>query len=625
VISRRQLRTLGAICDTFAPGSAARGAPVAIVDLVAANPRAAERAQLGPLLALFGARRFASLPHERREAVLRAWSDSRLPLRRTAFQGLRKAALHFDAVLPEDPVPGYPGALGPPTDPPRRAIQPLRVADDVTLDCDVCVVGSGAGGGTAAGVLAAGGLDVVVLEAGGYYDDADFDGGERDGWRRLYAQRGAAATHDYSVGLLAGECLGGSTVVNYTTSFRTPNDVREEWARHGVPAFASDEFTRSLDAVWERLGVNVDHNELSPREQVFARGLAALGWHCEPMPRNVSCACDSTECGWCGFGCRRGAKQSTVKTWLVDAHVRGARILVDTRALRVLVERGAACGVAARTKDGHAVMVRARAVVVACGAIQTPALLRRSGLRNAAIGHNLRLHPASGVLGVFDEETRPWEGTMQAVYSDEHRDLDGDGYGVKYETVPAHASLLAAFAPWRGAAQYRELKSELPRLAMAGILLRDRGAGEVRVGRDGEAVVRYRLGNDDTRHVRVAFDGAAQILEAAGAKRIVTPHARLVSYEPGRSGSREQFLADADACGYGAGRCVFFSFHIMGSARMGGSAAASACGPEGESWDARNLVVADGSTFPTASGVNPMITIEAIAHLNARALAARLA
>jgi choline dehydrogenase-like flavoprotein len=155
------------------------------------------------------------------------------------------------------------------------------------------------------------------------------------------------------------------------------------------------------------------------------------------------------------------------------------------------------------------------------------------------------------------------------------------------------------------------------------VLLRDHGLGDVRVGRDGEPVARYRLTDADVRHVRSGLDGAAQILEAAGARRIVSAHSRYVAYEPG-GGSRERFLADADRCGYDAGRCVFFSFHLMGSARMGSSPGASACNPEGETWEAANLVVADGSTFPTASGVNPMITIEAIAHMNASALAARL-
>jgi long-chain-alcohol oxidase len=612
-VTSRQLRALAAICDTFAPGSAARGAPEAILE--AAPPR--DLAQLKQLLAVF-ALRFPGHSAERREEVLRSWADSRLTLRRTAFQALRKAALHFDAVLPGSPAyeaNRYPGALGPGTGP--KAISPTPVTADAELDCDVCVVGSGAGGGTAAAVLAAAGLDVVVLEAGDYYDDADFDGGELQGWQRLYDQGGATATHDQSVGLLAGRCLGGSTVVNYTTSFRTPDDVRAEWGGH----FPGEAFTRSLDAVCERLGVNTDNNELSRREEIFGRGLERLGWHCDRMPRDVL-GCDPRECGWCGFGCRHGAKQSTVKTWLADAHAAGARILVRTQARRILVSSGAAQGVEALTEDGHRVSVRSRAVVAACGAIHTPALLRRSGLSNPAIGRNLRLHPATGVFGFFEEEIRPWEGIMQAIYSDEHRDLDG-GYGVKYETAAFHPSLFAAFAPWRSAEQYRELSGELRNASLVGVLLRDHGVGEVRVGRDGEPVTRYRLTPEDVAHVRTGVDGAAQILEAAGARRIVSAHSRNVTYEPGR-GSRGQFVAAADACGYGAGQCVFYSFHLMGSARMGDSAGASACGPEGEAWEARNLVVADGSTFPTASGVNPMISIEAIAHLNASALAARL-
>ena len=131
---------------------------------------------------------------------------------------------------------------------------------------------------------------------------------------------------------MPGSCLGGGTTVNYTTSFRTPDDVREEWASHGVPAFATDEYGASLDAVCERLGVNQEHNRESAREQVLHRGLSDLGWHVDSMPRNVR-GCDQGEnCGYCGFGCRLGAKQSTVKTWLADAHAAGTRILVEHAA-----------------------------------------------------------------------------------------------------------------------------------------------------------------------------------------------------------------------------------------------------------------------------------------------------
>ena len=158
------------------------------------------------------------------------------------------------------------------------------------------------------------------------------------------------------------------------------------------------------------------------------------------------------------------------------------------------------------------------------------------------------------------------------------------------------------------------------------MLLRDRDGGEVRVGRDGEPIVRYKLSAFDAGHLRTGIDGAAQILEAAGARRIFSSHTKWVSYEPGGAPEpREQFMADADAAGYGAGQVALGSFHIMGSARMGGAAATSACDPTGQTWEVRDLYVCDGSAFPTASGVNPQISIQAIAHMNARALAARLA
>jgi len=469
-------------------------------------------------------------------------------------------------------------------------------------------------------VLAGTGLDVVVLEAGGYWSEQDFDGAEHPGYDRLYLGGGAAATTDRGIGLLAGACLGGGTVVNYTTSFRTPDDVLEEWAGLGFP---SGELGASLDAISERLGVNTAHNRPSARDELMARGLRSLGWHVAEMPRNVLGCEQGRLCGSCGLGCPLGAKQSTLVTWLADAHEAGARIVVGAPVRRILVEGGAARGVEA-SANGHRLRVRSRAVVVAAGALGTPPLLLRSGLRNENVGRWLRLHPGTPVLGVFDEEVRPWEGTLQALYSDEHSDL-AHGYGVRYETVPVLPGFAAAALPWRSAAQHAALMDQLAQTTNIGVLLRDRGSGSVSVARDGSTRVRYRLSADDLGRVRTGIDGAAQILEAAGARRILSGHSRVVSYEPGRGGGRAGFLRDADAAGWGPGRCGFFSFHLMGSCRMGVSPARSGANPDGEAWEARDLVVADGSAFPTASGVNPMLTIEAIAHLNARKLAAKLA
>jgi choline dehydrogenase-like flavoprotein len=600
------VRSLDAICETFAPGAVEQGVPDAVLDAIETDLTARERQRLLLLLRTW-LPGYSRLSQERRESVLRAWRDSPLPVLRTGFQALRKAALGFAWMLPGrwEGI-GYPGPLGPRPDAPAPRLDPIVAAGPLELECDVCVVGSGAGGGVAAAVLAEAGLDVVVLEAGGYWSERDFDGAERAGLRRLYRGGGGSATDDQGVALLAGACLGGGTVVNYTTSFRTPDEVLAEWEGLGFP---SSELGPSLDAVCDRLGVNTDHNRPSRRDELMRRGLEALGWHVDAMPRDVLGCEQGVVCGSCGYGCPLGAKQSTLRTWLEDAAGAGARLVVGARARRAYVERGAAAGV-----DAGPVQVRARAVVAAAGAIETPALLLRSGLRNPNVGRWLRLHPATGVFGVFDEEVRPWEGTLQALYSDHNRYLDG-GYGIKYETIPAHPALLSTALPWESAAANARLMAALSRLSLVAVIPRDSGSGQVRIGRDGDAIATYRLGADDTRRLATGIDGAGRILAAAGAREVFTAHARHQRWQDG---------FPPDAFRFGPGRGSLFSFHLMGSARMGGSPAGSAAGPTGETWDVRNLVVADGSAFPTASGVNPMITIEAIAHLNARRLAARL-
>jgi long-chain-alcohol oxidase len=607
-MTRRQRRALEAICDTFVPGAAAAGGADVLLELTPADDR---RALLTILSVWDLGGRFSRRPRERREQILRAWRDSPLAVRRRVFHGLRRGSLipYYARTEPSNSL--LQGR--------ERRIELLRINGDTQLDCDVCVIGSGAGGGVAAAVLAQAGFDVVVLEAGAHYEDGDFDFSELDAYRRLYVDAAALTTTDGGVGLLAGTCLGGTTTINYTTSFRTPDEVRAEW---GEP-FNSRDFDASLDTVCERLGVNKDEGRPSKRDETMGRGLRRLGWHVEAMPRNTRGCEQGVVCGRCGFGCPLGAKQSTLVTWLVDAQAAGARILASTRAQRLDIANGTARAVEARTSDGQAVNVRARAVVVCGGALHTPVLLRASGLENPNIGRHLHLHPTTGVSGVFDEEIRPWEGTMQALYSDQHRDLDGAGYGLKYETAPVHAGVLVAFAPWESADEHAELIAQLPHLTGIGLLLRDRSEGEVGTGRAGGPRVRYRLQPDDISHLRTGLDGAGQILEAAGARRIFSSHARLVSYEPGKT-TREQFLRDADAVGYDPGRCTFYAFHPMGSARLGTSRAASATKPDGETWEARGLYVMDGSSFPSASGVNPMITIEAIAHLNATRLAAAL-
>ena len=626
-VSRRQRAALESICDTFAPGldglpaASAAGVPDAILALLERHPRPNERDDVMRLLTAWElaarpGRRFSRLDHAAREQVLRDWRDSRVERKRTAFKVLRKATLHhyFGGVRAVHDAVGYPGAL-------ERDGVPLpfaaeRLANDTELDCDVCVVGSGAGGATAAAVLADAGLDVVVLEAG---EVPTFSGEEMDSLRRMYLESAASATADQAVDFLAGWCLGGGTTVNWTTSLRTPDDVRAEWAAYGVAAFAGDELTRSLDAVEARMDVNGEHGAASAPPRVPAGGAEAHGWHVAAQPRNVRGCDQDGVCGYCGFACALGAKRDAVHAWLAPAVGKGMRVFVGANADRVVVERGAAVGV-----EAGGARIRARAVVAACGAFHTPALLRRSGLTNGSIGQNLRFHPVTLVAGDFDEEVRPWEGSLQARYSEEHARLEG-GYGVRYETAPIHPGFLGGGLQWDGARASLDLARRYRNTAPIFPLVRDRDGGEVVVDKEGRPSARYRLSRYDLRHLRAGFLGAARILEAAGATRIVSTHANPVIWERGRNGGVGAFLAEADARGWEPNRVLYASAHVMGTARMGGSPASSACDPTGETWEVARLVVCDGSTFPTASGVNPMITIAAVAHMNASALAARLA
>src|SRR6266566_812036 len=477
---------------------------------------------------------------------------------------------------------------------------------DTTLSCDAVVVGSGAGGGVVAAELSAAGKDVIVLEEGGYYNEADFNQLELAMMRKLYYQGGFAATADAAIALIAGGCLGGGTLVNYTTSFRTPDWLREEWADHyGLKAFTTDEYSASMDAVYERLGVNASHSRVSARERVLERGMKRLGWHTGYMPRNVQGCTQDERCGFCGYGCQIGAKQSTLKTYLMDAYRRRARIVVNCTVDRVVIEDGRAVGVRATVRQpdmpAFTLIVRSHAVVVAAGAIGTPAILQRSAVPSKAIGTSLRLHPSTAVSGIFDEEIRPWEGTLQALYSDEFTNLDGQHFGPKIESAPLHPALLALVTPWRKPDQYSRLMRSLPNLSLTGILLRDSGAGRV-ITKNGTARVEYKLSRPDLAHMRKGIEAGVRILEAAGAKEVFTSQAAYVSYRPGQMS--------------------YVSFHQMGTCRMGNDPATSVIGPDHQVHVVKGLYVADGSAFPSASGVNPMITIMAMAHRASRLIAA---
>jgi choline dehydrogenase-like flavoprotein len=558
------------------------------------------------------------------ERLIQKWKSGRFAMQRQladAFVSMALSSL-YGRPGPEWERIGYPGPVGPPPAEPKR-LSPIEITADTEIDCDVVIVGSGAGGGCVAGTLSGGGADVVVLEKGRYHSESDFTHIEAEATRDLYLYGMTLATADRSVRIIAGSTLGGGTVVNYTTSFRPPDFVLEEWARQsGIDAFVSGEFDESLDEVSNRLGVNTNSSAAGRRDEVMEEGLKKLGWHVDMMPRAVRACSQDEHCGYCGFGCRIGAKQSTMRTYLEDASAHGARLITRADARKVLI--GSDCravGVEALC-GSHALTVNARAVVVAAGAIETPALLLRSGLRGR-IGHDLHLHPGTAALALFDDDVRVWEGTTQARYSAEFRSWDG-GYGPIFETVPIHPGSGSVAFPWVSAKDHRDKMERFRNVGFCAVLPRDRTSGRVTLHRDGSPRVDYKLTDDDARRIGEGVIAAGRVMEAAGANEIFSSHRNPISYHPGDDGSRAKWAEETTLAGYTKGRVTYFSFHQMSSCRMGVNPAKSAIGPDNESHEIENLYVTDASAFPTASGVNPMLTVYGIANRAAKIIARRL-
>ena len=671
IFSPEQQRTLALICDTFVPTLADPNRPLfvtgaAALDLGNSLATALEQVtddfdRLGlkvflntienSLLNRFTVginKPFSFMTRDQREQLLRAWAYSSIPMARQLFQSLKRLTLFIAySTMPESQLnptwrdigyamPDRSVSNG------ERPIKPLKISQPTTLTCDVVIVGSGAGGGVVAGELTEAGYDVIVVEKGEYYHDTDFHGRELESHEKLFEKYGSLTTSDKGMVILAGSVLGGGTTINWTASFRTPDEVREEWARdYGFTGANSPEFDKSLDAVMKRLNVNTD-TDASPQNCTLAKGCEALGYEIDVIPRNVK---GCVECGYCNFGCVYGAKQGTLKTYLQDAHDRGARFLVRGYTQRVLVERGVAKGVLVTVTDDagqqHQVTIKAKAVVVSAGAIHTPALLLRSGLINANIGANLHLHPTTVIYGIFDHPIRGWQGAPMTRISRQFANLDGRGYGVRLETAPVHPGLGALSLSWESGRQHKETMAQLECLSNIIILTRDRYGGRVGVDKKGSPVVHYRLHPYDARHVMRGLIEALKVQRAAGARELSSPHAkRMVWCDPqsnttphrnesetpphtpphrngegqGVGNNFDEFLAGVEAAGLKPNAFSLFSAHQMSSARISGDTTTGALNPMGETYEVQNLYVADASAMPTATGVNPMISIMATAH-----------
>ncbi|HZM73725.1 MAG TPA: GMC family oxidoreductase N-terminal domain-containing protein [Candidatus Polarisedimenticolia bacterium] len=672
--SRRERRALAALAETFVEGTpdvierrvnlAAEAAVRGLDPTQLAQFRLVLRllgTRLGTLLLTGRPRAFANLPISAREAVLRGWLGSPIGVLRAGAHAYRKL---LTSIAYADP--GESGAnpllagMGyvrdePPVTSELTPIEPTIVArasdvdqGPISLDADVVIVGSGAGGGVVAAALAEAGRSVVVLEAGPFVNEASMPSDELDGYIRLYLNRGLLSTWDGSVTLLAGSGVGGGTLVNWMTSIDAPLEVRREWAtEHGLDGFDGAEWDADIATVSGELAIQPSA-PIPPKDSAIVRGSAVLGWEAGSTMRDGG-PCD--DCGTCSFGCRRGSKRSGLRVHLARAHAAGARIVPRVRVLRVLVEGGRAVGVAGlavvvgeagepiplapgsvevRTRP---IEVRAEQVVLTAGALRTPAIVEASGFSHPAAGRHLRIHPVPVVAGMFDESIDAWRGPLQSVRSIQFVTGDTNRNGYVIESAPGHPGLIALALPWTGRARHGELMSRARTFGPFIAVTRDGGEGTVRLTRAGRVRLDYRLDRRGIATLRHALQTEARLARAAGANEILAlgaPGAFFDARAHGSSAERafEAFVDGLASFDFGPNRGTVFSAHQMGSLRMGASARDHAADERGHvrrdtgGAVVPGLYVADTSTFPTGLGVNPMLTVMAMARRVSRTILA---
>ncbi|WP_354639527.1 GMC family oxidoreductase [Kitasatospora camelliae] len=507
------------------------------------------------------------------------------------------------------------GPTGPSVGP---ATAPPAVPADPPLDCvpsaawpdrstaDAVVVGSGAGGAIAARTLAGAGLRVIVLEEGRHHTTAEF--ARRlplDRFTDLYRDGGATVLLGRPPVLLpTGRAVGGTTVVNSGTCYRTPDRVLERWrSRHGLIDLADPAaFAADLDEVERTLRVAVQPVDVLGRNGLLAlAGAERLGWAAGPLRRNAPGCRGSTQCV---VGCPAGAKQSVQLSVLPDACAAGARIVTSARVLRVLTDPDRpggprAAGIAARRPDGSRFEVLAPLVVVAAGALESPALLRRSGLGgHPGTGRNLAVHPATSLAGRFAEPVAAGPAVLQSAGIEELH-----GQGVLIEATAPPPGLGSFVLPGVG----RELRAELEaadRLATFGAMIADRPRGRVLGGR--RTLLRYDLDPADGRTLLRAVEATGRLLFAAGAEEVLTGlprHPRVRS-----TAELREVLART-----GPDALHLSAFHPSGTVALGADPATAPADAWGRLRGVHGVLVADASGLPSCPGVNPQLTIMALA------------
>ena len=509
-----------------------------------------------------------------------------------------------------------------------KVIDGSLASADLELSADVCIIGSGAGGAVVASVLAAAGVSVIVVEEGGYFSTADFDMHEAHTVPKLYQEAMQRTTADLAISVLQGRAVGGTTVVNWTTSFRTPEDVVEHWEKkHAVGGFRYADLVPHYEAIEARLSIHeVDEAAMNRNNQKLYEGCISKGFAVAPTRRNVY---QCLQTGYCGTGCPINAKRSMLVTLVPDAIDAGARLLfrcrvdrLDSAAGEITAARCTLLDASGYGVTGKRAIIRAKRFVLAGGAINSPAVLLRSGLNeNGLVGTRTFLHPTIGVTGLYDEPIEAFHGAPQtaASHAFAHR---GDDVGFFMEAAPGYPVLSATAMPGFGATHRHLMETSSRRTVHIALAIdgfhADVPGGTVKLRPSGAPLLDYPIPPRLWEAFRTAQQRLVEVNLASGAKEVTTLH------DPPITVTSETEIHRLDAAPWEPCRVGVFTAHQMGGCRMGDDPKSSIVRSEDlRHHTIKNLHVIDGSVFPTSLGVNPQESIYGLARLMATRLAPR--
>ncbi|ODA82844.1 hypothetical protein RJ55_01353 [Drechmeria coniospora] len=634
---------------------------------------APQRAQLAHILHLLGTHSGSLLmtgywhpvkeqPAKTREAIVKSWAHSKLLSLRTLAKSLTAAASKAYGIT--NP---YLGSLSGYTDVPRdwkagagydfKFVQVDAGSGVHEITTDVVIVGSGCGGAVSAKNMAEAGHKVLVVDKGYYYPPSQFPMAQKAACSHLFDNAGVYISDDSSTSVLCGGTWGGGGTVNWSVCLRLQRFVREEWAATGLPLFTSSDYDECEDRVWSFIGASKDGIRHNHRNQALLDGAGKLGWKASAVEQNT--AGKEHYCGQCHLGCGSGVKRGPTVAWLPAAAEAGAEFMegFEVRNVTFADDGVTATGVEgvwtsrdaegqvhrpSSTRTQRTVRIKADKVILSAGSLWTPVILERSGVKNANVGRHLHLHPCNLVTAAFGDDVRPWEGGIITSYSSEFENLDGKGHGVKLEPTCMVPYATLAMQPWHGGLDAKLLALKLRQLNTFIALTRDRDAGRVYAdGKTGRPRISYAVSDFDRDHTLEGVQALAKLCYVNGATEIRPHLPGLEAYVADDGGERQRrhvagtdpeftdaafagWLRQLRRVGNKPPVAIWASAHQMGSCRMGATADAGVVDQSGKVWNTSGLFVADASVFPSASGVNPMVTVMSVADWISRGVAREL-